>query len=219
MCGRFTIAPLVDLFDRFHVPERVPLALPRHNVAPSQEVPVVIRDGNNRVALMQWGLVPSWTKDLQTAGKPINARAETLAERPTFREPLRYHRCLVPATGFYEWKKEGAARVPYYLRLRSGDLFAIAGLFDTWRHPFGGELRTFTIITTAPNRTVSPYHDRMPAILRQHDEERWLEAGPLDPATLAGILAPCPDDVLEVYRVSPRVNSPSADGPDLVTPV
>jgi putative SOS response-associated peptidase YedK len=219
MCGRFTIAPLVDLFDRFHVQERVPLPLPKYNVAPSQEVPVVTRDGNNRVVLMQWGLVPSWTKDLKAARKPINARAETLAERPTFRDSLRYHRCLVPATGFYEWKKEGATRVPYYLRLRTGGLFAMAGLFDAWRHPFGGELRTFTIITPVPNRTVSPYHDRMPAILREHDEERWLQPGPLDPATLAAILAPIPDGTLEAYRVSPRVNSPSNDGPDLVTPV
>ncbi|MDD1657065.1 MAG: SOS response-associated peptidase [Methanomicrobiales archaeon] len=219
MCGRFTIAPLVDLFDRFHVPERVPLPLPLFNVAPSQEVPVVIREGGNRITLMRWGLVPSWTKDLQTARKPINARAETLSERPTFREPLLYRRCLVPATGFYEWKKEGGARAPYHIRLKGGALFAIAGLSDRWRAASGEELRTFTMITTEPNCTVSPLHDRMPAILREADEERWLQSGPLEPTTLAGILAPYPDGMLEAYRVSLKVNSPSYDGPDLVVPV
>ncbi|MDD1653946.1 MAG: SOS response-associated peptidase [Methanomicrobiales archaeon] len=219
MCGRFTIAPLVDLFDRFHVAERVPLPLPRYNVAPSQEVPVVIREVGNRIVMMRWGLVPSWTKDEKTAGKPINARAETLAERPTFRESLRSRRCLVPATGFYEWKKVGNARAPHHIRRKGGELFAFAGLYDRWRSASGGELRTFTIITTEPNRTVSPLHDRMPAILREEDEGRWLGAGPLDPAALASMLAPYPDGMLEAYRVSPRVNSPAADGPDLVAPV
>jgi putative SOS response-associated peptidase YedK len=219
MCGRFTIAPLVDLFDRFHVDEQIPLPLPRYNVAPSQEVPVVIRNGGNRVAVMQWGLVPSWTKDVQTARKPINARAETLSERPTFRGPLKHHRCLVPATGFYEWKKEGSTRVPYFIHMRDGALFAFAGLYDLWKDPAGGETRTFTIITTAPNRTLSPIHDRMPAILRVEDEGRWLQLGALDPAALAAILAPYPEGALEVYRVSPKVNSPAYDGPDLVAPV
>jgi putative SOS response-associated peptidase YedK len=219
MCGRFTIAPLVDLFDRFHVPERVPLLLPRFNVAPSQEVPVVIREEVNRIAMMRWGLIPSWTKDLQTAGKPINARAETLSDRPTFRDPLLHRRCLVPSTGFYEWKKQGSTRAPYHIRLKGGALFAIAGLSDVWRDPAGGAIRSFAIITTEPNRTVSPLHDRMPAILREEDEGRWLKAGPLDPAALASILAPFPDGPLEAYRVSPRVNSPASDGPDLVVPV
>jgi putative SOS response-associated peptidase YedK len=219
MCGRFTIAPLVDLFDRFHVPERVPLPLPRYNVAPSQEVPVVIRDGGNRIAMMRWGLVPSWTKDLRDARKPINARAETLTERPTFRGSLRHHRCLVPSTGFYEWKKEGSGKVPYFIHLKGGALFAFAGLFDVWKDPEGAGLSTFTIITTAPNRTLSPIHDRMPAILREADEVRWLQPGPQEPATLAGILAPYPDGTLEAYRVSPQVNSPASDGPDLVVPV
>ncbi|MDD1656263.1 MAG: SOS response-associated peptidase [Methanomicrobiales archaeon] len=219
MCGRFTIAPLVDLFERFHVTERVPLPLPRYNVAPSQEIPVVTREGSNRMEMMRWGLVPSWTKDLQAARKPINARAETLSERPTFRGPLKHHRCLVPSTGFYEWKKEGSIRVPYFVHLEGGALFAFAGIYDVWRDPAGGETRSFTIITTAPNRTLSSLHDRMPAILREEDEERWLQSRPLEPAAIAEILAPFPDGTLEVYRVSPKVNSPAYDGPDLVAPV
>jgi putative SOS response-associated peptidase YedK len=218
MCGRFTITLTVGLAERFEVKHSDLQPIPRFNIAPSQPVPVVtVTDSGERVLNeMVWGLVPHWARDPSAVGHAINARAETLEERPTFRGPFLSHRCLVPATGFYEWKKEGKRREPYYIHRKDDELFAIAGLYDFWRGCGSEELRSFVIVTTEPNAVVSRYHDRMPAVLRPEDEERWLSPGRLAPELARDILSPYPAEFLEAYRVSTRVNDPSTEGSDLI---
>ncbi len=218
MCGRFTITLTIGLSERFGVQSSDLQLVPRYNIAPSQPVPVVIRpDGAERMIVeMIWGLVPHWSRDPASVHHAINARAETLGERPSFREPLLKHRCLVPASGFYEWKKVRKEREPYYIHRKDDHLVAIAGLFDVWNSPAGDQLRTFVIITTEPNQLVSQYHDRMPAILRREDEERWLEPGPITGETRDKILSPYPAELLEAYRVSGMVNNPANEGSDLI---
>jgi len=217
MCGRFTITLTVGLAERFGIMHSSLQLTPRFNIAPSQPVPVVVRpdEGGRELEEMVWGLVPHWAKNPSTVGHAINARAETLEERPTFRDPFLHNRCLVPATGFYEWKKEGKRREPYYIHRKDDEIFAIAGLYDIWRGAGGAEIRSFVIVTTEPNSVVSRYHDRMPAVLRPEDEEKWLFPGRLTPEKAWDILSPYPGDFLEAYRVSTRVNDPSAEGSDL----
>ncbi len=218
MCGRFTVTLTIGLAERFRVPlSPLPLA-PRYNIAPSQPVPVVVKreESERELAEMVWGLVPHWARDPAAAGRAINARAETLEDRPTFRDPLHHHRCLVPANGFYEWRKEGKSREPSYIHRKDDGLFAIAGLYDIWRGPAEEEIRSFTIVTTEPNSLVSHYHDRMPAILRQDDEETWLSPGRLAQQKVQEILSPYPAEFLEAYRVSRKVNDPAAEGRELI---
>lgn len=217
MCGRFTLALTVGFGERFGVDESSLNLVPRYNIAPSQQVPVVFMNFNgDRAAVpMTWGLVPTWTRDLTGARPLINARADTLAERPSFRGPLARHRCIVPATGFFEWQKSGTQRVPYYFRRKDQGFIAFAGLYDILkgRNP---PLYTFTIITTNPNPLVARIHDRMPAILKQEDEGRWLAPGPVRESDLQSILAPLDESVLEAYPVSRAVNDPSYDTADLI---
>jgi len=223
MCGRFTISFVIGLSERFQA--RIPSfdLIPRYNIAPSQEVPVVVRahpDGaENEIRMMRWGLVPSWAKDPSRSPKPVNARAETLFEKPMFRELLQKRRCLVPATGFFEWKKEAWGRTPYYIRMRDNSLFAFAGLFDTHQPPDGGEISTFSIITTEPNSVVSPYHDRMPAILKAEDEERWLSPGMLCSYEVSDLLQSYPASRMEAYPVGKKVNTTNVEGEELIRPV
>jgi putative SOS response-associated peptidase YedK len=215
MCGRFTIVPTVDFHERFGLPEG-PAISPRYNVAPGQDVPVIVRGDGNRLIPMTWGFIAPFVKD-PSAGRPaINARAETLLEKPSFRGAVQEGRCLVPASGFYEWKKEGQRKIPFYIRLPGAPLFAFAGLYGTRRDPSGGEHRTFAIITTEPNRLVAGLHDRMPAILPHEQEEAWLRPGPFRPADLGSLLAPYPEGEMEFFPVSGRVNDPANDGPDLI---
>lgn len=212
MCGRYTrTADRERLVGRFCV-ERVETDLfgPRYNVAPSQDCLVVdVEDGRRVLRAMRWGLVPSWAKDPSPG--PINARAETLAEKPMFRRLLRSRRCLVPADGFYEWKKVPGtkAKQPYRFVLEGGGVFAFAGLWDLWQAPGGTELRTFAIVTTTPNDLVRPIHNRMPVILRKTDEETWLASGSQGTAPL---LAPYPE-AMKTCLVSTKVNSPAMDEP------
>ncbi len=219
MCGRFTIVPTVDFHERFGLPAGMAIS-PRYNVAPGQEVPVIVRGDRNRAVPMIWGLVPSFAKD-PMAGRPmINARAETLLEKPAFRGPVQKNRCLVPASGFYEWKKEGARRVPFYIRLKIAPLFSFAGLYGIRRDSEGGrEIGTFTIITTEPNELVAGLHDRMPAILLREKEENWIRAGVVGAADLHGILAPYPPGEMEAFPVSGKVNDPGSEGPGLIQPL
>ncbi|OPX71294.1 MAG: hypothetical protein A4E38_01043 [Methanoregulaceae archaeon PtaB.Bin108] len=217
MCGRFTLALTVGFGERFVVDESPLNLVPRYNIAPSQQVPVVFTNfkGERVAASMTWGLVPTWTRDLTGARPLINARADTLAERPSFRGPLARHRCIVPATGFFEWQKSGTQRIPYYFHRKDQGFIAFAGLFDILkgRNP---PLYTFTIITTNPNPLVARIHDRMPAILKQEDEGRWLAPGPVREIDLQSILAPCDESLLEAYPVSRAVNDPTYDSADLI---
>jgi putative SOS response-associated peptidase YedK len=218
MCGRFTITLTIGLPERFgvHIPD-IQLE-PRYNIAPSQPVPVVIREdcGARNLADMIWGLVPHWVQDPASVHHAINARAETLDKLPSFRDALLRHRCLVPANGFYEWKKAGKVREPYYIHRKDDGLVAIAGLYDIWNTPAGDSLLTFVIVTTEPNPLVSRYHNRMPAILHREKEDLWLEPGPLSGDTVREILSPYPEDLLEAYRVSRLVNDPAHEGKDLI---
>lgn len=222
MCGRFTIAVTVGWEDRFRAKQKGLELRPRYNVAPSQQVPIVRDDpdepGTRAIVPMRWGLVPSWAKEAKTGYSTINARAEGLTTSPAYRGPVRHRRCLVPATGFYEWKQEGSRRLPYYIDRKDHQLFAMAGLYDIWHGP-ETTLASFTIVTIPANEVVSPVHDRMPAVLSRENEDRWMQQDPLSGDELARILATRPTPELEAYRVSPRVNSPTTEGPDLIEPV
>jgi putative SOS response-associated peptidase YedK len=220
MCGRFTIAVTIGLYERFLVINRSYDILPRWNVAPAEEVPVVTgaRDGEDArdLVMMQWGLVPAWAR-LPAFRPLINARAESLAEKPIFQNLLRTRRCLVPATGFYDWQHAGTKRVPWYIRKKDCSLFAFAGLYDT--RPDDNTRATFTIITTAPNALVEPLHNRMPVIVSPDREREWLAGVHIDPAGVREYFLPYPAEELEAYRVSSRVNTPRAEGPDLIRPL
>jgi putative SOS response-associated peptidase YedK len=219
MCGRFTITFTVGFAERFkvHIPE--PLPPPRYNVAPSQRVPVIIHPagGEREVVEMTWGLLPSWSHDPASSRRPINARAETLTERPAFRSLVRHRRCLIPATGFYEWQKTRNRRQPYYIHRKDGDYFAFAGLYDIWNPPGSMPHLSFAIVTTEPNDLVARYHDRMPAMLKATDEDNWISPGFLPPSELDEMLSPYPSGPLESWQVSSMVNSPDNEGKELIS--
>ena len=219
MCGRYMIAGHQELSERFQL-RQIPLNLfPTYNAAPSQELPVVVEhdDGDRELRLMRWGLVPRWRK---VGGgppmAPINARAETLLDKPMFRPLVGTKRCLVPAEGFYEWRREGSRKQPYLFRLRDEGLFAFAGLYDAL--PDEEEGASFTIVTTAPNRLVAPLHDRMPAILRPEDEDDWLDRGLTDPHAAQALLQPYPDEEMTSMPVSAAVNNTRNNGAELIQP-
>ena len=220
MCGRYVLTNTEQLQRRFAVAQ-LPLELsPQYNIAPGQTLPVVVAgESGHAVELMRWGLIPSWSKDPKVGAKLINARAEGLADKPSFRSPLRRQRCLVPASGFYEWRKAGPAKTPYFIHLTSGELFGFAGLWDHWRDPHGQELHTYTIVTTAPNALVAPIHNRMPVILPRDAEDAWLDPENHDPAFLTALLRPYPAEQLEAYPVSPAVNSTANTGARLIAPL
>jgi putative SOS response-associated peptidase YedK len=223
VCGRYwLVTPFDVLASRFHVRgERAPL-VPRWNAAPGQELPVVRLDptvkGARILEPMRWGLVPSWAGGPEDAGRPINARAETAAAKPSFKEPLRTRRALVPADGFFEWKKGDRGGEPYAIRLKSRRTFAFAGLYDEWK-PRGGPVgRTFAILTTRPNELVGGLHDRMPVILSPDGEGLWLDPDVRDPARLAPLFEPPDADTMEAFPVSRHVNAPAHDDPSVLDP-
>jgi putative SOS response-associated peptidase YedK len=219
MCGRYSLICIDDLGNRFRVFDPLMGIRSQFNVAPGNEMPVIVRSDRNRLVIMRWGLIPRWTKDIRAAIPQINARAETLAEMPAFRALLSTHRCLVPASGFFEWKKEGKRKIPYYIRLNKSPLFSFAGLYDQWCNPEGVTVSTYTIVTCKANHLVAPLHDRMPVILSQQDEDRWLDTCPPPSGELNKILVPYPAGVMEAIPVSDRVNSPSVDDERLVQPL
>lgn len=219
MCGRYSLVWTDDLGNRFRVPLTGLGGRSRFNIAPSQTMPVIVNDGQVSMVMMEWGLLPHWANGLQGSHRPINARAETLAERPIFRGLLKRNRCLVPASGFYEWKKTGSRKQPYYIRLKESPLFAFAGLYDVWHDADGREYPTYTIVTTAANALVSPIHNRMPVILRPEGEGRWLAATPPAPDEMPALLGSYPSDAMEAYPVSPRVNSPAEEDERLIAPL
>ena len=211
-------APVEAMQRLFRFEERPNLPA-RYNVAPSQDVPIVRlnRERTGReLALVRWGLIPYWAKDPAIGNKLINARAESVATRPAFREAFQRRRCLVPANGFYEWEKRGRARQPWLIRARGGGLLAFAGVWERWRPPEGEPVHSCAIITGPPNALAGRFHDRMPVILSSDEFEAWLRA---EPDEALGLLGPCPDDWLEAFPVSPRVNSPDNDDPELIEPL
>lgn len=226
MCGRFTLAtPGSELQRRFGLPEP-PELRPRYNIAPTQSIAIVRRhDSGRELALVRWGLVPSWADDPGIGSRMINARAETVAEKPAFRAAFRKRRCLVPADGFYEWQARDGRKQPFLIRRRDHAPFAFAGLWEHWEGPKGRpdqraepSLQTATLITTRANAVLEPLHERMPVILDPADYDLWLD--PAAPWQMAEtLLRPCRDDALESEPVSTRVNSVRHDDPACVAPV
>ncbi len=219
MCGRYSLIFIDDLGNRFRVVNPMIGARSRFNVAPGNEMPAIVKGEKNEIVMMKWGLIPHWTKDIQTAKRSINARAESLSEKPSFRDLLNNRRCLVPASGFFEWRKEGNKRIPFYLHLPKSPLFAFAGLYDRWTDPEGNLVVTFTIITTESNVLIAKIHDRMPSILSAENEDRWLSTTPLSAQDLKEILAPFPGGDMSIYPVSPLVNSPVTDDERIIRPL
>lgn len=188
-----------------------------YNVAPGYMMPVISKKSPNRAVLMKWGLIPFWAKDPRIGYQMINARAETLKDKPAFRKPLSQFRCLVPANGFYEWKKTQDGKQPFYIRLKSEEMFAFAGLYDQWVDAEGKEIETYTIITTTPNSVVEPIHNRMPAILKKENEEIWLNHQETDINKILALLTPNnTTEEFEAYPVSKAVNKPENDSKDLI---
>jgi putative SOS response-associated peptidase YedK len=222
MCGRFTLT-----IDPTSLQEAFPWAviaddlIPRYNIAPSQPVAVIPNTGDNTLAMYKWGLIPSWSKDPSIGDRMINARSESLAEKPSFRNPFRRRRCMILADGFYEWKQAPGMKTkqPMYIRLQNGSPFAFAGLWELWMSPEGSEVRSCTIITTQPNSLLEPIHNRMPVILPQDAYQEWLSVEDRQPTQLNGLLVPYPASEMIAFPVSRMVNSPQYESPDLIKPV
>ncbi|MFZ5819576.1 MAG: SOS response-associated peptidase [Chloroflexota bacterium] len=221
MCGRFTLtidpAELQEAFEGYTFPEQF---APRFNIAPSQPVLAIPNDGQQRADFFLWGLIPSWAKDPALGNRLINARGETLAEKPSFRGNFKYKRCLVLADGFYEWKAQPGSKTktPYFIHLEGRRPFAFAGLWDEWRAPDGSLVKSCAIITTAPNELMAPIHNRMPVILPPDDYPQWLDAAPRPPESLLPLIKPYPAEKMTAYPVSTLVNSPQNDRAECVAP-
>ena len=232
MCGRFTLIAWDEIEGRFlpagsrvnMIRERFAGSgmdpAPRYNIAPTQDVLTITNDGEENAArFMRWGLVPSWAKDISIGSRMINARAETLAERPSFRVAFRRRRCLVVADSFYEWKREGRRGVPMRISLESGEVFGFAGLWESWSSPEGRRILSCTIVTTAANEFLAPIHDRMPVILSRDAEPMWLDPDVRDTDALSELLTPYPSELMSAYEVSSVVNSAANDAPECIAPV
>jgi putative SOS response-associated peptidase YedK len=228
MCGRYDFEGVYDHGDDlsfarfFQVDVGLALPRPRWNVAPTQQVAAIRLDpGDPRRKLVQlrWGLIPSWAKDASIGARTINARSETVATKPAFRDALRRRRCLIPATGFYEWEKLGKLRQPWRIVLRSREPFAMAGLWERWRPPEGPSVETCTILTTEANELVRPLHDRMPVILARAAWEPWLDVERFGPAEVLPLLRPYPSEELERYAVGREVNDVRNDHRRLIEPL
>jgi putative SOS response-associated peptidase YedK len=192
---------------------------PRYNVAPTQPIPVVrLVERRRSFALLRWGLVPSWVKDPRAFSLLINARGETVREKPAFRNGMRRRRCLLPADGYYEWKREENRKQPFYIHAPAGPV-AFAGLWETWMGPNGEEMETACIITTAANRALAHIHDRMPAVIPPEAFDTWLDCSDDDGIAAAALLKPAPDDLFEFHEVSTAVNRAANDGPELIARV
>jgi putative SOS response-associated peptidase YedK len=218
MCGRFVIkTPPNQLREVFGYAEQ-PNFPPRYNIAPTQPIPLVrIDNGRRSFALVRWGLIPAWVKDPRGFSLLINARAESVLDKPAFRNAMRRRRCLVPADGFYEWKQDGARKRPFFAAARTP--VAFAGLWEPWIGPNGEEVETACIITTTANRTLRALHDRMPVVIAPQAFDLWLDCARVDAETAAALLAPAPEDTFAAYEVSLAVNRTANDSPALIEPV
>lgn len=220
MCGRFVRKTPVQAIAPLFGVEQIDTELePSYNVAPSQQVLAVLDDGVRRLLQLHWGLVPFWAKDPAIGNRMINARAETVAEKPSFRDAFKKRRCLIVADGFYEWRKEGQSKIPVYVHLKSGQPFGFAGLYEHWRSPEGQELRSCTILTTEPNELMRPIHNRMPVILPQEHHALWLDPTVLEGERLLPLLRPYDTTAMAAYDVSRYVNPPQNNSPQCIEPL
>ena len=218
MCGRYAITSSPDVIRSYFGYREHPNFPPRYNIAPTQPVPIVrMKDGVKEFALVRWGLVPSWMKEINPSKPMINARAETLLQKPSFKHAATRRRCLFPADGFYEWQKiRGAAPKPYYIPRKDGGLLAFAGIWEHWQDANGNELESAALITTQANKTLEPIHNRMPVILDKTAQEQWLNVAEITAAKACELLNPADNGLLTAYRVSPRVNKVANDDAGLL---
>lgn len=212
MCGRYTLfTDFESLIDRFDIEYSMEedLFMPSYNIAPSHQVVSIINDGNkNRLGKLRWGLIPGWAKDEKVSYKMINARSETVDQKPSYRNAFIKRRCLIPMDSFYEWKKHDSGKIPMRIKMKSDEVFAVAGLWESWNAPDGRTIHSCTILTTEANSLVSDIHDRMPVILRPEDEKVWLNTKIQEKETLKRLLVPYDASFMEAYAVSSDVNSP-----------
>jgi len=221
MCGRYVITSPADAVRALFDYDERPNFPPRYNVAPTQPIPIVrLADGKRAFALVRWGFLPAWVKDPKTFSLLVNARGESVLDKPAFRNAMRRRRCLVPADGFYEWgaAAAGGAKRPYFVRPRSGGPIAFAGLWETWTGPNGEEVDTAAIVTTRGNVALAPIHDRMPVIVAPEAFNLWLDCAKVDAMTATALIAPAPAGLLECYEVSPAVNRVANDSAELIAP-
>lgn len=222
MCGRYTLSADANELASYFGLDSVPELTPRFNIAPTQSVPIVraVVGLGRRLDRVRWGLVPGWAKDLSIGNRLINARAETVADKPAFRSALRQRRCLIPADGFYEWRQVGQHKQPYWIGFEGRPVFAFAGLWEHWEHPGSGELvESCAIVTTDANPLVSRIHGRMPVILSPVDQAAWVDPQHTEPKALTALLQPHPDTNMIAYPVSRNVNNPRNDEAELLAPV
>jgi putative SOS response-associated peptidase YedK len=219
MCGRFTLTKSGDALAQAFNLEEIPEIAPQYNIAPTQNIVAVLRNPESKkrqAQQLRWGLIPSWAKDASMGAKLINARAETVAEKPSFRSAFKHRRCLIVADGFYEWQKQENKKQPYYFRLLNGQPFAFAGLWEKWQSPDGEEITSCTILTTEANELMQSIHERMPVILNPQDYDLWLDPEVKTAEPLKQLLHPYPSDTMNSYPVSTLVNSPKNNSPECV---
>jgi putative SOS response-associated peptidase YedK len=223
MCGRFRLSRRKQIIEEnFETAEWQDDWSPRYNIAPTQAVPVIRqhpKEPVRQISLMKWGLVPHWAKDASGAANTINARSETAATKPAFRDPLKFRRCLIPSDGFYEWLRTTTSKQPYCFEVNSGDLFAFAGLWERWHDPSGQWVKSCSILTTTPNAVTSAIHDRMPVILRKDDYDVWLDPGMQNVAAISELLKPYDARLMRAYPVSTRINHVANDDVECSQPV
>jgi putative SOS response-associated peptidase YedK len=220
MCGRYLITSAPEAIRALFRYAEKPDFPPRYNIAPTQPVPIVRLDNGVRAfALVRWGLIPAWVKDPHTFSLLINARGETIGEKPAFRNAMRRRRCLFPADGFYEWKAEFARKRAFCIRPRPRQPVAFAGLWETWSGPNGEEIDTACIITTAANRLLAPIHDRMPVVIAPEAFDLWLDCAKVDAETAAALIVPAAESLFEVYEISTAVNRTANDSAALIAPL
>ncbi len=220
MCGRYDIHSAIELFAKIFQIDSITFDIhPSYNVAPTQDIPIVLNDGKKNILIAShWGFLPFWAKEKKTAYSMINARAEGVDTNKSYKDAFINHRCLIPADGFYEWLKQDKVKIPYYSRLKSKNPMGFAGLYNNWTSPERETICTSTIVTTDANELMKPIHNRMPAILHQDDFKLWLNPNEHDKDVLLPILKPFPSEELEVYRVTPKVNSFKFNKPENIEP-
>lgn len=222
MCGRFTLQYSNEMLAQIFGVAAAKDIKPRYNISPTQQVPVVRtspEDNTRHINLLKWGLIPSWSKDPFIGNHMINARSETVDLKPAFRSALKHRRCIVPASGFYEWRAVEGKKHPLYITLKDNSLIMFAGIWDHWKNPEGAVIESFSILTTSSNELIKPLHDRMPVILDPQYKDIWLDSELADPEQLKPLFKPYPSGQMEMYPVSDLVNSPKNDNPECIQPI
>ncbi len=220
MCGRYTLTASPEAVQQAFTLDTLPILQPRYNIAPTQPVPIITSEKPKELTIVSWGLIPSWSKDTSGASKLINARAETIEEKPSFRAAYKYRRCLIPADGFFEWQSvdNGGKKKPQFIYVGEHEVFAFAGLWERWQSPGGDEVHTCTILTTEPNDLIKPLHHRMAVILDKADYDAWLSPDS-KPGELKHLLRSYPSERMNLYEISTLVNNARIDTPEILQPV